>query len=166
MKNLVFYRVITYILLPFGMLFGILSLFGVLIALSNPSMLLGIFLIICSVLYIFSSFSFLNKIIIRQQKAKKSFKDFIKVNALVTIIFAVLSISGAIAALSSHQTLSTIADEIYSMYKNSLSMTVNKDDLLKTIKGSYIFFTILFLLILLHSIITLRLIKKYAQSFV
>ena len=61
-------------------------------ALANPTMLLPIFMLVGVAIYTFISFYFLVKGIDGRHKLTRSVKDWIKVNAVVTVVFALLII--------------------------------------------------------------------------
>jgi Na+/H+-translocating membrane pyrophosphatase len=83
---------------------AILFAMGVLLFLStafaNPALLFPLFLIACIVIYSFASLNFLIKGIDGKKNLKKSSKDWIKVNAIVSIVFALLMIIECVVFLT------------------------------------------------------------------
>ena len=79
------YKVLSFVLLPIGALFGMVGLFSLLSSLGNPYGLLSSFLIICTSIYIFTSFIFVYKGIISKKLCSPSLKDWIKVNGYVSL---------------------------------------------------------------------------------
>lgn len=76
-----------------------MSLFALLIALSNPALLLSLFVIVAVVIYSFSSFIFLVKGIDQQRVLKSGLQDLIKVNAYVAIIFVGMNIFQSVSII-------------------------------------------------------------------
>jgi hypothetical protein len=100
MKGIIaFYRIISFILLPVAGILGFFGLFALMAAVANPSFLLGVFMLACIVIYTFCSFSFLSKGILGNRPCKPSLRDWIRVNAFVSLAFAVLSLGQGFAYL-------------------------------------------------------------------
>jgi hypothetical protein len=165
MKNIALYRILSYILLPFGGLFAMIALFGILVALSNPILLLNIFFIACVALYIFSSFTFLNKAIIRQTRCKPFLKDFVRVNAFVSIFVAALSIFNSVAILIKPQILKLATQQMLSMQASLATGGLNEAALLNAFKGVTLFIGILCILLLAHALLSLRFLKLFKHAF-
>lgn len=167
MKNIALYRILSYILLPFGGLFAMIALFGILVALSNPILLLNIFFIACVALYIFSSFIFLNKAIIRQTRCKPFLKDFVRVNAFVSIFVAALSIFNSVAILIKPQILKLATQQMLSMQASLATGAggLNEAALLNAFKGVTIFIGVLCILLLAHALLSLRFLKLFKHAF-
>src|SRR3954466_3115525 len=85
------YRILTYLLIPFVLIFGLLALGGLFIAFVNPAMLLGVFMLAAFVIYFVCTFRFLHRGIIDHRMQKPKLRDWIKVNAYVTLPFAVIN---------------------------------------------------------------------------
>ena len=92
MSTVNIYKILSFVLLPIGALLGLICLMGLLIAFGNPSILLPLSLLICTVIYIISSFIFLQKGLMKGTKCVHSLKDWIKVNAYVSLFFASMSV--------------------------------------------------------------------------
>ena len=93
MKNqILFYLILTFIFLPIAAVLGFFGLFALMGELANPAFLLGVFMLACIVIYTYTSFTFFSKAILRKTICKPSLRDWIKVNAYVSIAFAVLSL--------------------------------------------------------------------------
>src|SRR3954470_1418467 len=89
---LIVYRLLTFILLPIAAILGFLDISLLLLALANPAALLPVFAIACIVIYVFTSFFFLIKGILGGMQCKPSLRDWIRVNAFVSIAFCSLGI--------------------------------------------------------------------------
>lgn len=84
------YRILTYILLPFAALLGILTLITLVASLSSIAGLLPAFLCGATVIYITVSFMFLHKSILGGQPSKPSLYDWIRVNGFVALFMGSL----------------------------------------------------------------------------
>lgn len=164
MKNLQLYKILSYILLPFGGLFAVVALFGILVALGNPLMLISLFFIACVALYIFSSFKFFNKGILQQIKCKPSLKDFVRVNAFVTILFCALSVFNTISVLSNPEIIKQATQQMLQM-QSTMQAGINAEMLTKTFKAVTIGFGILSVALLAHAVLSLRFLKEFNQIF-
>lgn len=134
------------------------------IALANPSLLLSVFMLVGVVLYSFSSFAFLiNGIDANRQLALRR-KDFIKVNAYVTLVFAFLNLAQAITIISNPGLLAELlsrASEVSGQVADAKML-----GLMKQVLRGLIWFLLLYgLLLLAHVQITFRLLKQYAHLF-
>src|SRR5580765_6312241 len=85
--KLTIYRIFSFLLLPIAILF----------------------LIACIVIYSFASLNFLIKGIDGNKSVRRSLKDLIKVNAIVSIVFALLMISQCIVFLMNPEMMQDLA---------------------------------------------------------
>ncbi|HEX5152026.1 MAG TPA: hypothetical protein VFW07_11300 [Parafilimonas sp.] len=88
--KLTIYRILSFLLVPMAILFAMGVLPFLSAAFANPAMLFPLFLIACIVIYSFASLNFLIKGIDGKRNLRRSSKDWIKVNAIVSIVFALL----------------------------------------------------------------------------
>jgi hypothetical protein len=100
MKNLLLYRIITYILLVIAAFMGLVLFSAILQALANPVALLPLFLLACIVIYTYCSWRFLRKGIDKKMVCKSSLRDLIRVNGYITIALASLSLFQIIILLT------------------------------------------------------------------
>jgi len=157
------YRIISYLLMfvAFFMSMGIFTILGP--AFSNPALLLPVFIAGGVVLYSVSSFQFLQKGIRGGRKMKPSRKDFIKVNAYVSLAFALLNIFQTFTLIADPAVLKEVMRQLETMPKNEIPFST--DQLYTLIK------VILWLLLgyaialIVHVQITFRLLKIYAGVF-
>ena len=163
MQKHTFYKITSYILLPVAALFGLFTLMLLFVALANPPMLLPLFVVACVVIYIITSFKFLNKGIIRNQECKPGLKDWIKVNAYVSIVFATLMLIQTIAAVQQPELMSKALDETLAMQPSNQQLS--KEMLMKMITGIMYIFSVVSVLLLIHIFSTLRLLKQYRHLF-
>ena len=165
LDNLKLYKVLTYILIPIALLFGFLDLIMLMISLANPSGLFGVFIIACFVIYTFASFNFLNQGVQGNLQMKKSIKDFLKVNAFVSIFFSVILISQSAYILINNldESIKTMSD-MASQQPGYSEEAFNK--LAKSVlNGTCIFLIITGLICFFHILMTLRLVKKHEGLF-
>jgi hypothetical protein len=163
MQKHTFYGILSIILIPVAVLFGIMAVFALLTALANPPMLLPVFMIACVAIYIFASRKFLTNGILRAQPCKKSLKDWIKVNAIVSIIFATLGILQSAALIIEPSLMNQALDTSLQMQGNP--QAVPKETLLKAMKVMLYVFFVISVILLTHVIITFGLLKKYRYVF-
>lgn len=154
------YRIFSYILIVIAAFFGIASLFGLLMALVNPALLIDLFVIISVVIYSITSFVFLQKGISFNSPLQPRLKDLIKVNAYVAIIFVGICIFQFIAIISNPSLLQ--AEPSMQVFGTTLSKTL----VLKMVKIRIWFMLIYSLILGLHILQTFRYLKEYAHLFV
>lgn len=163
MNKLVVYRIFSYFLIAIAALLGIASLFALLIALSNPALLISVFVIIAVVLYSFSSFFFLLNGIDGKQQLKPKTKDLINVNAYVALVFVMMNIFQSVSVISNPGILNDAMKQVaeFQNAKSPLPTAL----ILKVMKG-VIWFLLFYALILgAHISMTFRLMKQYAHLF-
>ena len=164
MNRLTIYRVISYALLPVGVVLGLATIFALTFALGNLAMLLPVFLTGATVVYIFASFSFLQKGIDRHVVSKHSFKDFIKVNAYVALFFSILGLMQGIMILLNPEASKLLIDNMKTMQPdNAQALDVAK--LMKVLKAVLYFMIVLSSLLLFHIWSTFKYFKLYPDLF-
>ena len=157
------YKILSFILLPFGAFLGAVSLFSLLIAIGNPSMLLPLAMVICSVLYIFASFIFVYKGIIKQTTCKPSLKDWIKVNGYVSLFFGTMCIMQFITLKMQPQMMQTFISQAMSMQKNVPAETAAM--MPKVIQGVLYFILAFGIILLAHISLTFTFLKTRIEIF-
>lgn len=157
------YRISSYFLIIIAALFGFMSLFALLIALSNPALLLSLFVVVAVVIYSISSFIFLIKGIDQQLSLKSTLQDLIKVNAYVAIIFVGMNIFQSVSILNNPAAFNDAMKQFATMQtsKSPFSTTL----MLKLIKAVVWFMLFYSLVLGIHITVTFRLLKQYAQLF-
>lgn len=165
MRSLKIFRILSYIMLPIGGLFGLIALLTLIPALVNPSMWLMLFLFASVVIYTFTSFTFLTKGIERNARCKPSLKDWIKVNAYVSLVMGGMFFINAIGILSlGPVALSDFVTQMIEAQPN-LPKGMRPDfiiSLLKTVAG---FMLVVSIIVIAHIILTLGMIKKFGHLF-
>jgi len=163
MSKIILYRIFSYFLIAIASLLGIASLFALLIALSNPALLISVFVIIAVVLYSFSSFFFLLNGIEGKQQLKPKTKNLINVNAYVALVFVMMNIFQSVSVISNPGILNDAMKQV-AEFQNAKS-PLPAGLILKVMKG-VIWFLLFYALILgAHISMTFRLMKQYAHLF-
>ena len=107
--KLTIYRIFSFLLVPVALLFTISVLMFIRAAFANPAMLLPLFIVACVSIYSFAALNFLIKGIDGKKYLGKSSKDWLKVNAIVSIVFSLLMISQCILFIMHPEMLHDIA---------------------------------------------------------
>jgi hypothetical protein len=164
-NNLKLYTVLTYILIPIALFFGFVDVLFLMSALANPGALIFVFVIACLVIYTFVSFKFFRSGVQREQVLTKGFKDWIKVNAIVSIFLCSLFCLDAFSVLgSSNATLLKYIDE-FLMQQPGFPKEVSASLVLQMLKVASVILLITGAVGIIHIRITLRLVKQYDYLF-
>jgi len=165
MKELSFFRVITYILIPFASIFGIMDLFMIPSALGSPSLLFSVFLLATFCIYVFASLIFLVRHIDPNKHAKHSLKDWVKVNAYASLFLGVQFLISAVGIfyMQEHD-LSEYIDKFLGSQPNMPS-NLNTALFIKVMRGVAYFLFFFSFLLLVHITMALRLLKQYEYLF-
>ena len=157
------YRIISYLLIvvAFFIGLGVMMLLGA--AFSNPAILLSVFVAAAVVLYSFSSFQFLNKGIRRGEKMKPSRKDFIKVNAYVSLFFGVMNIVQTVTIIAEPVMLREVINQVAQIPETG--MNFSKDQLFNIMQSLVWFLLIYAVALVVHIQFSFRLLKIYAAVF-
>jgi hypothetical protein len=151
--------------MPFAVLFGIMGLLAFFVALTNPPMFLGVFLVAAFVIYYFASFKFLHRGILRQLPLKPSLRDWIRVNAFVAAPFAVLNFMQSVTLISNPELLQGSLDQMIAMQK-SLGLQAQSPELLMRMMYGLSYVMIIFsIILLLHLLISFAQMKKQEHLF-
>jgi hypothetical protein len=159
------YLVLSYILIPIALFFGFLDSLLVISALANPSALILVFAMACIVIYSFSSFKFLKLGIEREQTLTTKLKDWIKVNAFVSLLmFSLIFLNAVALLLSNDTTLIKYIDEFLAQ-QSGLPPEMNSQFVLKTMRITAYFLFVIGAVGILHIRMTLKLVKEYDYLF-
>jgi hypothetical protein len=165
MKQLTIFRILTFILLPFALLFGGIAFFIFFIALANPQLLLFVFVLAGFVIYLFLSLKFLTKGIDPGRKCKPSMRDWIRVNAFVSIYFA------GNFLWSVYKIFTSTPAELKELYDQSVELQpqiptiMNLNLYVTMMHGVAYFFLFISTFLLLHILLNFQLMKKYRYLF-
>jgi hypothetical protein len=158
------YRVISYLLVIAAGFLGFASLFALLIALANPALLLSVFIVVAVVLYSFTSFQFLQKGIKQANTFKPGYKDFIKVNGYVSLVFVVQVVLSFITIQANPQLMQEQVNQVAAM--QGVANPLPAGMLLKMMHTMiWVLFTYA-LLLGYHVFNTFRLLRQHAHLFV
>jgi len=163
MKGLTIYRILTYILLPVAAILGFATLMALLIAIGNFALLLSVFISGATVIYVFSSFVFLQKGITKHLYLKHSLKDLVKVNGYVAIVFSVMGLIQGIAILTTPGLAKTLVENMATMQAATLKTSTN--EILRMINGVLYFMLAFSALLFVHINFTFRYLKQYGDLF-
>jgi hypothetical protein len=134
-------------------------------ALSNPSALILLFAMACIVIYSFTSFKFLKLGIEREQIQTTKLKDWIKVNAYVSLLmFCLIFLNAVSILLSSDVILTKFIDEFLAQ-QSGLPPEMNSQFVLKTLRVASYFLFVIGAVGILHIRMTLKLVKEYDYLF-
>jgi hypothetical protein len=164
MKQLTVYRILSYILLPVAALLAFLTLLALIVSLGNVAMLFSAFITGATVIYIFSSFSFLQNGIDRQAACKPKLKDWIKVNGYVALFFAVMGLIQGIVVLSNPGATKMIMDNFMTMQATELKAP-EMALMLKIMKAVLWFMVVFSAILLFHISTTFKLLRQYKHVF-
>lgn len=161
--KLTLYRVFSFLLLPVAVIFSICILFLIRAAFENPAMLFPLFLIACIAIYSFASLNFLIKGIDGKKHLGKSSKDLLKVNAIVSAVFAFLMISQCIVFLMHPEMIQQLVAQAKQNTGTDLKMSeASLENYMRTI--SY-FFLVYAVVLMIHIAMSFQYIKLYNYLF-
>lgn len=164
-NKLKLYTVLSYLLLPIAVFFGFIDTILLLSSLGNPSALIIVFIVACLVIYTFTSFRFLKQGLEREQTLTKRLKDWIKVNAFVSLFLCSLFFINSISILiTSKETLIPLIDELLQQ-QPGMPKEVTAVFLLPYFKGLAVFLLITAVVGIMHIRTTLRLVKENDYLF-
>ncbi len=167
MAGLKIYRILTFILLPFAFILLLNITAGLLTSLSNPLLLLSNFILACLPIYIFSSSYFLLFGVFKAKSCRHSLKDWIKVNAYVSIVFSLLMVTGSFAilvALNNKVMLAELMAKISTQAMPGMA-SQNANQLLQLLKTSVYIMLPFSIALLVHIVFTFKAIKLYGYVF-
>ena len=99
MKQVQIFKLLTYLLIPIALLFGLLALLALLTAIANPALLFLVFMFSCITIYTFSSLRFVTTAINKAKNCNPSLKDWIKINGYISVGTAFMFLLNSIAIL-------------------------------------------------------------------
>lgn len=99
MKYFIIYRILGFIVNLISFLIALNLIVSLPLVFSQPFFLLFYFVLVCVVLYAWFSYTFLKKVIIQKETVKRTMKDWLLVNAIVSFIFCLLIILPGITLL-------------------------------------------------------------------
>ncbi len=157
------YRILTYILLPFGAVIGLLTLISLTAALGNIAALLPAFVCAGTLIYLVTSFNFLHKGILAGQVQKPSQPDWIRVNGIVALFLGSLFIFQSIYFRGNPELHETVQAQMELMAEEMNAPEV--PDGKKLIGWVLNFMLISGILLDIHILFSFLLLKKFAGLF-
>lgn len=160
-----YYKALNYVVLILAAVFAFMDVIFLVTALANPAALIFVFVIACFVLYSIASFKFFRNTILNNQVQTKKSKDWLKVNAYVSIFLCSLFFLNSISVLmSSNEVLIKVTEEFLEQ-QPGLPAGITSALMLDLIKAVSYFLLVTGLVGLMHIRITLRLLKQKDQVF-
>ncbi len=166
MNQLTIFKIISFLLIPVALLFGLMDIAVTIMALSgNPAFLLMAFAMACFVIYVFASLYFLLNGINHERQCKPSLKDWIKVNAYGSLFISVLFLMNASAVffindINLRQVISEMMEQ-----QPELSGKITLDVFIKMFKVVAGLMFVISALTITHILIHFKLLKRYDYLF-
>jgi hypothetical protein len=163
MQKLALYRIVSWILLFIGAFFSFIVISALLVALGNPVMLFGIFILACVVMYSYSSWRFLTKGIDGKMVCAASLKQMIKANGFGALLFATLCLLQSVTFIANPALLNDAMAQAAAMQGTSAEQVM--PIMQKAIKLFMYFLGIYSAVLLIHVFSTFKLVKQYHEIF-
>jgi Sec-independent protein secretion pathway component TatC len=165
MLGIKIYRILTFILLPIEIIMGLMALIMLIMSLGNVGALLPVFMISCTVIYIFSSFRFLNSGIEQHKPLKASLKHWIKVNGYVCIGFCILMITQIITLLVHPEVMQEMYQQLMVMQNKMQGQQLSAQLFKNMMIGMFCGMLAYAVLLLVHSFMSFRFVQQYQHLF-
>jgi hypothetical protein len=159
--KLTIYRIMSFLLLPMAILFAIGFLMFLRAAFANPPVFISLFFAASIAIYTFASLNFLIKGIDGKKILGRSSKDWLIVNAIVSIIYSLIAIFQRFV-LSSNP---AIVENYATALKNNGDIKTPDVQINQLINGISYFLMIYGIVLFLHIILSFRYIKQYGYLF-
>jgi membrane protease YdiL (CAAX protease family) len=163
MKPLTIYRIFSYILIIIALFLGLAVVLALFLALANPALLLNVFVAAAVVMYSISSFLFLINGIDGKKNQKLGIKDFIRVNAFVAIVFAVMNIFQASTVIMNPSVLNEAIAKMPNL--TTANQTIPIGLILKVMKAIMWFLLLYSIVLLVHIQLSFRYLKQFVHLF-
>lgn len=165
MNRLTIYKAFTFILIPFAAIFGLLAVLMLLVALSNPVLLLPVFMMVGFAIYTGCSSIFLFKGITNNQLLKPSLKDWIKVNGYVSSAMGIMTLLNTITLMNTGKAeLKKYAEQMLAM-QTSKPDGFNADAFIKLMSAMSWGLLAFAVILIFHLLYTFSFLKKYQHLF-
>ncbi|TAE17181.1 MAG: hypothetical protein EAY72_03140 [Bacteroidetes bacterium] len=159
---LTLYRILSFLLVPVALFFGTLCCIVLVVALSQPALLLPLFIIACVCIYTYCSIRFVMVGIDQNRILGPKLGDWLRVNSYVSIVFALLNITQLFLVAKNPSVLEM---QVEAMPAYSAGGTVDKAFLVQLVKGCLYFLFAYSIVLLVHVFVTYAMMKKYAFVF-
>ncbi|RYF96383.1 MAG: hypothetical protein EOO00_02845 [Chitinophagaceae bacterium] len=163
MKKLVVYRIITYILLFIAAFLSVGVFSSILAALANPAALLPLFLMACIIIYTYCSWRMLVRGIDKNIPCAKTLRELIRVNGYVTLGLSALCLVSMIVISTQPGSLETILEQVRAAQPPGMKMT--EQELISRTQFTMRFLMAYTALLVIHVILTFRIVKRNPQIF-
>ena len=157
------YRILTYLLLPLGVLLGLLTLASLMASLANIAALLPTFICGATVIYIFTSFVFVQQGLVGRHSLKRSLYDWIRVNGFVALFLANLFIFQSIYFRNNPELNEQLQAQFDAMADQVPAGSM--PDLQKVINMALNFMLAAGILLVTHILISFSYLKRYMGLF-
>lgn len=164
------YKVLTFLLQPVGYILLMMCVSSLVMSGFNPQFLLVGAAGICVFIYLFLSFRFVAKTLVAHQPVRAKLKDWIKVNAYVTLLQALfmLFLVAMMLYVVPKETLEPTYKTIYEMVQSQQpggEGLGSFDTFVKSMQRMFGVVGIVEMVLLVHVVMTLRLLKQYKEYF-
>ena len=159
------YKILTYILLPFAAIFGLLTVVTFFIAIANPAMFLGVFMLAAVAIYVFCCLRFVRQGINLQRPLTSKLKDWIKVNAYVASPFAIMNLLQSVTIIGKPSLLQEIVKQMTEMQQKAGFPTQPAGTYDAMLMGLLYVMLLFSIALFVHIILTFALLKKYNDHF-
>ena len=163
------YRILSAVLMPIFFFLAFMVLPFALFALSNPQAWLGIFVFVCLLIYMVKSVQFLRRNILQDKPAKAKTRDWIRVNAFVSILFVIEILSTAYMVFSGNENLKSMIQVAINQMQDAGGtggVAVSVDQMMGFLKNIMGFFVFIDILLIIHLYCSFKLLKKYRHLLV
>ena len=134
-------------------------------ALGNPPLFLGVFMLAAFSIYFFCTFRFLHRGILQQKHLNPKLRDWIKVNAYVTMPFAVLNFMQSFTIISKPSLLGDVVKQMVEMQQR-MDVPAQPAGAYDKMLLALLYIMLVFAVILLvHLMCSFSFLKKYQHLF-
>ncbi len=165
MQNFSFYKILGIILMPVAVLFAIFTAMMLVIGLAAPPLLLAAFILGSIVIYIYTSNRFFYKGILNAKPCKHQLRDWIRVNAFVSIFFCAWCLLDVVTILFKPALIEQLANQIISTQQTNLPPGFTATTFVSFAKGLFWFLGFVSITLLMHIFMSFRLMKSYQHVF-
>jgi len=161
--KLTIYRIFSFLLLPVAIIYTVVFLMFIRAAFDNPTMLIPLFLVACVAIYSFASLNFLIRGVDGKKVLGRSSKDWLRVNAIVSAIFAILMISQCIVFIMHPEMLQDLATQ--AKQNAGAELKANNATIENYLRVTSYFFLVYAIVLLTHVILSFYYTKMYNYLF-
>lgn len=161
-KKYLFYRILGYINNFVAIFFLFLTLMSFAITGFQSSVLLYLFIFLAILIYTNLTAVFGRHVMVRGNNLRSKLKDWIKVNAIVALLFAGFMLASILFVFIDQSFVQKVTD----MYANMEGVTSEMaEQMVPMLKGVLVFFGLCMLILIIHVILTFRYLKMFGNHF-